>query len=61
MNSSGAKVTLYSLEYVMNTDDITFHSSKRDDNGNQEPRQKMPDMLYYKLTVCMIYHPQNRE
>jgi len=38
----------------MNTDNTTFRSSKREDNGNQEPPPKRPNTLYFKLTVCTI-------
>ena len=61
MYSSGAKGLLYSLAYGMNMDNTAFHSYKIEDNGNQELRPKRPDTCYYKLTVCRIYRPQNRE
>jgi len=46
MYSSNAKGLRYSLEYGMNRDNTTFHSSKREVNGNQELRPKSPDTLY---------------
>ena len=36
----GAKMHPYSLECGMNTDDIAYHSSKREDNGSRKHHQR---------------------
>ncbi len=58
---SHAKESQSSLVSVMSISDIQSHLCNKEDSGNHDNHQRKQEKLSMKLTVCMTFHPSNKQ